>query len=381
MNKARVAVGLAFISNGLGSGTIVSRIPDYKKLIALSNAQFGFALLAGTAGVLLALGPAGRLAARFGSRNVAIIASLFASGSLVGVGAVRNAFEFVIALFAWGLCGATMDVAMNAHAIAIEQHYETKFMGRFHGMWSLGAFGGAFVGGLFSQKNWGTLPNMILIGLFVASATLVFQNWWLPSSVDTHQFEHEKRRRTPPRIFWILGLIGFCGAVCEGAASDWGGILSRNAFNATPFVSTLPYVLFCVAMVSGRFSGDYLAMKFAARNILITTGLIAGVGLGGGILVGSIYGVILGWFSLGLGVSIVIPTLFSMSGKLAKEKFQTQIAPSEAVSMVSGITYSGFMAGPPMIGLLSNQISLRWAMLLPAILALSYAYISSKVLD
>jgi MFS family permease len=254
-------------------------------------------------------------------------------------------------------------------------------MGRFHASWSLGAFGGGFIGGLFSQRHLGMLINTAFIAAIVLIGTLAFRNWWLPSEIDQHPFHKEKRSRKRPPIFWILGFIGFCAAVGEGAASDWGGILSRSVFHATPFLSTVPYVLFCVAMVSGRFSGDALATKFSSRSILIATGLIAGIGLGSGLLAGSMYGIIFGWIALGAGVSVVIPTLFSMSGIIARERFTSQIAPAEAMAMVSGVTYAGFMAGPPIIGLLSSHISLRWAMLFPALLALVYSYISSRVMD
>jgi MFS family permease len=49
------------------------------------------------------------------------------------------------------------------------------------------------------------------------------------------------------------------------------------------------------------------------------------------------------------------------------------MAPAEGMAMVSGIAYFGFLAGPPVIGFLADQISLRWAMLLPAFLALFIA--------
>ena len=43
------------------------------------------------------------------------------------------------------------------------------------------------------------------------------------------------------------------------------------------------------------------------------------------------------------------------------------------MAMVSGIAYFGFLAGPPTIGYAADLISLRWAMLIPAILGLCIA--------
>ena len=49
------------------------------------------------------------------------------------------------------------------------------------------------------------------------------------------------------------------------------------------------------------------------------------------------------------------------------------IAPSEAVAMIAGVSYFAFIAGPPMLGHLSDLITLRFAILVPAGLALSMA--------
>jgi MFS family permease len=38
--------------------------------------------------------------------------------------------------------------------------------------------------------------------------------------------------------------------------------------------------------------------------------------------------------------------------------------------MISGISYFGFIVGPPLMGFLADAITLRWAMLVPAVLAI-----------
>ena len=126
-------------------------------------------------------------------------------------------------------------------------------------------------------------------------------------------------------------------------------------------------------MVIGRFTGDRLASRFGARRLIILSGFISALGLSSGLLIGGIGGVILGWIFLAAGSSIVLPLIFSITGFMAKSRFADRMAPAEGMAMVSGIAYFGFLAGPPLIGLLADQISLRWAMLLPAALALCIA--------
>ena len=92
-------------------------------------------------------------------------------------------------------------------------------------------------------------------------------------------------------------------------------------------------------------------------------------------------GVIFGWLAAGIGLSTVIPMLFSQAGELAKTRFEGQIAPSQGVAMVSGIAYFGFLVGPPTLGFLGDAIGLRWAMLVPAVLALVMALGSRPILS
>lgn len=166
-----------------------------------------------------------------------------------------------------------------------------------------------------------------------------------------------------------MGLLGLAGSIGEGSAGDWGGVLARETFGASPFVSSLPYVAFSLTMVIGRFFGDQLATKFGPNRILKIGGVVGGVGLAGGLFIGGSFGVILGWFLFGTALSAVIPLLFSAAGSMANKRFEGRISPAEAVAMISGISYFGFVVGPPMMGFLADAISLRWAMLVPALLA------------
>ena len=133
-------------------------------------------------------------------------------------------------------------------------------------------------------------------------------------------------------------------------------------------------------MVAGRLSGDFLAQKFGPKNLITTTGLIAGIGLTAGLIVGGKLGVLLAWFIAGAGISVTIPMMFSSAGAIADKEYKNIISGGEAIAIVSGITYFGFVFGPPMMGAISDQIGLRWAMMIPAGLAIILALGARKVL-
>jgi len=372
LRRARIAVTITFITNGFTAGTFVARIPDFKRILEISNGTLGGSLLFVSIGVFLALRPAGKSAARHGSNPVVFWATLALAIACVLVGLLLSLQWFWISLFLLGYSIATQDVAMNAHAVLVEQRAGRRLMSAFHGMFSVGTLIGGILGGLFSQ--WEITPlnqSLVLMVIYIAAAFVV-RPMYLPAEADKHDFSAGPRAKHP-FIFWILGFFGLFAAISEGAAGDWGGVLARDAFGATPFVSTLPYIVFCTAMIIGRFSGDYLAHRFGASLVIASGGIISGTGLTIGLIVGGIPAIMVSWFLLGIGLSVVIPLMFSAAGTLATKKYAGVIAPSEAVAKVSGVSYFGFVLGPPMIGFIADLIELRSTLFLIA--AFSYLLI------
>lgn len=378
-SRARIAITTAFIINGSMAGTFYSRIADIKEEYRISNSALGFALLVVSIGVLVGLGFSGKQSAKRGSAPVTFYATYALGAALLLVGAANNYITLCLTFLVLGACLATQDVAMNSHAIVLEHEADKRYMSTFHAMFSLGALGGGLVGAWFSQHNIDLMKHVAFIAMLVFLANFCVRNWFLPAELDQHPIEGKKKIKKP-KLFLIVGLLGLCAAIGEGSAGDWGAILARDTFNATPFVSTLPYICFSAAMVIGRLFGDRAASKYGPMNLIVGGGLIAGIGLGGGLLIGGIGGVIFGWLAAGIGLSIVIPMLFSQAGEIAKARFEGQFAPSEGVAMVSGIAYFGFLVGPPTLGFLGDAVGLRWAMLVPAVLALVMALGSKPVL-
>ena len=379
-SKARIAITTAFIINGTVIGALYARIPDIKEQLDISNSALGIALLCLPLGLLFGLGFSGKQSAKRGSAPVTYYSTYALAIALLIVGPVINYYTFCLTFVLFGACLATQDVAMNSHAIVLEHEADKRYMSTFHATFSMGALAGGLLGGFFAQQKTTIMWQSAFIAMLIFLANFFVRNMFLSADLDKHAVEGKKKIKRPT-IFIIVGLLGTCAAIGEGSAGDWGAILARDTFNATPFISTLPYICFSAAMVIGRLFGDRLATKYGPMNLIIGGGTIAGVGLGGGLLVGGIGGVVFGWFAAGIGLSIVVPMLFTQAGEIAKTRFEGQFAPSEGVAIVSGIAYFGFLVGPPILGFLGDAIGLRWALLVPAILALLMAFGAKPVLS
>ena len=369
VRSAKKVTLIAFILNGFVLGSLIARIPDFKNNLQLSNSQVGTSLLFVAIGVFLALKPAGFFAAKFGSKSIILFGMVLIILACTLVGSAQSEVMLRVGLFCIGFATATHDIGMNAHAVTIEKITSSRMMGLFHANFSIGTFLGGIIGGLCSQTNLSIFHQELMISTITLILFVLIANKYLPNQADIHPISSEKQNKSSPRIFWILGIFGMCAAMGEGAAGDWGGVLARDTFDASPFISTLPYIAYSLTMVVGRLSCDYLANKFGSEKVIRGGGLISGVGLLTGLIVGQVHGVIFGWFCVGLGLSIVMPLIFSAAGSMAHEKYQGQIAPSVAVARVSGTAYFGFMIGPPVIGYLAEQFTLRWALLLVVFLS------------
>jgi len=365
--------------NGFSVGILVSQLPDYKFHLKISNGALGTALFVLAAGVLSALGPSGRWSAKHGSARIVILGSIAVIVSMPLVGLSFNYFSFCVALYLFGYAVALQDVAMNTHAVTLEQRFKRRVLSTFHALYSVGALVGSACGGLMAQLHVKAMIQELLVSALFVFIVFYIKSLFLPASSDIQESRKQKKVKRPT-IFLVMGLLGMCASIGEGSAGDWGGVLARTTFHTSPFIGTLPYISFSITMVIGRFLGDRLAHKFGPGRLLFLGGLFAGFGLSIGLLIGGIGGEIFGWIFLGIGVCIVIPMIYSEAGTIAIHKFAGVIAPSEAVATVSGISYFGFVVGPPLMGYISEAITLRWAMLIPAALGLTLAAGSKYVI-
>ena len=372
VQRAKVAVRAAFIANGFTAGSLIARLPDFKILLDASTSQMGQFLFCISAGILFSLTFIGKIIAKQGSKPIAIFGSIITALVLIPIAFSTSALPIAISFFFFGICITVQDVAMNSHAATLEHKTDRKLMSGFHALFSVGALTGGLFGGLCSQFDFSIRDQSLFLSVMFLITATTFRNFWLPAEVDKHEFE-EKQKVKRPVIFIFIGMLGLASAVNEGAAGDWGGILARETYGASPFLATLPYIVFNIGMVGGRFAGDYIMERVGTYKILFRAGLISGTGLAIGILIGNIYSQIFAWFTIGLGMSVVIPAVFSAGAAIARERFAGQIAPSQGVAIVSGISYFGFMGAPPTIGFIADVITLRWAMLIPAALAIFMA--------
>lgn len=368
---ARLAVSLVFLVNGAVLATWVSRIPVIKGTLGLSDGQLGLALLGMAVGALIAFPVTGFLTARFGSRNVTLTAGALYCLILPLLALAPSLPLLTLTLLAFGAFNGSMDVAMNAHGVEVEEHSGRRILSSLHGMWSLGGLVGAGLGVLAAQQNLSPSVHLTSMAALLAVILMLVAPRLLASQPTRRSGDPVFSLPTPALLGF--GIIAFCAFLSEGAMADWSAVYLRDTLNTSASFAAVGYAAFSLTMTAGRFTGDALVTRLGPVRTVRFGGLLAGLGLGAALLLGSPVVTLIGFACVGLGMAAIAPLVFSAAGRT------TGVSSGTAIAAVATMGYTGFLAGPPLIGLISQGVTMRVALGVVALLGLIVAMLSSNV--
>lgn len=372
--RARMAVSLVYFSMGLAFASWASRIPDIKSALHLSDGVFGSILFALPVGQFLMMPLSGKLVTRFGSHVVLKIALPAYTFALASIGLVQTGWQLALALFLFGVAGNVCNISVNTQGIAAERIYGRPIMASFHGGWSLAGFTGALIGLLLINLKVVPFWHFVVIIAMVWLIIRVNYPYLIRSDADPKK--HEPRRKffmKPDSILLQLGVIGFFSMASEGAMFDWSGVYFKDVVKAPESLVILGYTSFMIMMASGRFVADYMISKIG-RKLLMQ---ICGVMISGGLFTAVIFPYLipstLAFMLVGLGVSSIVPTVYSTAGKHEK------IPPGIALATVSSVSFLGFLMGPPLIGFIAEAFGLRYSYAVIGIFGLGITFMVARV--
>ena len=371
----RIAVGAMFFMAGLSFASWASRIPAIQQSLHLSDAGLGAVLFAIPAGLMCSLPFTGWVITKIGSRKLLVIAIILYACFLVGLGAAKNIFELVGCLWLYGFAGNSANIAVNTQAVVTERLYEKPIMASFHGIWSVAGFTGAGIGIFMISEKIIPFQHFIVIMLLIIAGVIVTSRNLRDDSGKIAKTEvilsiRERLKLLVPLL--KLGIIAFCSMICEGTMFDWSGVYFKKVILAHGGWIGAGYFAFMCTMALGRFTSDWFAGKYGLKRTLQLSGLLTATGLLVSVLFPYLLPGILGFMLVGVGVSSIVPMIYSSAGKTAN------MSAGVALTAVSTIGFLGFLVGPPLIGFIAGIATLRASFLLIACMGLSVAIISSK---
>jgi MFS family permease len=365
--RARVAVTGIYFLNGAVFSSWYARLPAIQERLDLTPGELGIALLGAPLGLLAAQPAAGALAARTGSRPIVAAAPLYLGAVVLPALAVDLA-TLLVAVVLVGAANGVLDIAMNAQGLAVERTSPRRLFSSLHAAFSFGVLGGAALAAAAAGAGVGPLPHLAATALLGAMLAAVLTPGLLRDRGDAGA----ARLARPSRRLAALGVIAFCALLAEGAVFDWSGVYLATQADSSPGLAPLGLAAFSLLMGVGRLTADRASARAGATATTRTGAVLAALGLGVALAFPAPAPAILGFALMGLGLSAVFPLTLRASGLAGQPA-----APSLAA--VSTVGYSGFLAGPPVIGLLAEASDLRAALVLVCLLCCLAATLATHV--
>ena len=380
--RARLAVSVLFVVNGLSLAAWFPRLAQVQDDIGLNDAQLGIVLACGAAGGLV-VGPLGGvLVARWNSARVSVVSFLLIAPVLPIVGLAPNGWVLACALFWIGALDAVMDGAMNAHGLRVQSFYGRSIINGFHAYWSLGMVTGAVVGTVSLAA--GVPVPWMLVGVALGSLIplAVTARWLLPGpDPDSHLSDSEAaleatsgvdpgsvpapagRGAVLTKVTLLLGLFTLLAVVVEDIPARWSSIYLAG-IGAPEAVVGIGFTAFTIAMMVGRFGGDRLVNRFGEAAVVRVSMATAAVTLAAALLIGTPWAYIAACIVIGLAVATLFPAAMHAATQIPG------VRPAMGVATVGWLARAGFIVAPLAVGAVAERFGIAWGLTVPIIAAL-----------
>ncbi len=368
LSRAPIA-GLAGV--GVFWGGFAAFIPDIKAAVAATDAELGAALLMSAAGGIMAMYFGPRLMARLGRRTLplgAVVLTLACAYPLLA-GSVAG---LSLALFGMGASVALLDISSNLRITMLEERHGLHLMNLNHAMFSFAFAGAALAASLARKAGWQAadffpLMAVVILGLGVM---MVEDRDWQGAPQTPDGADHDGIWAAILPTAAIL-LVAF---VCENATDSWSALHIERTLGGPAGNGGFGPMMLGLTMGIGRLSGQFAAQRLGEAGLIFWSAV---VGIFGAVVIAAAptpFVALIGVGLLGLGVAVTVPSANSILGKLVRPDQR-----GYAISRAWMIGFTGFFAGPTLMGQISEVAGLRaaffgvavlMALMLPCVLLL-----------
>lgn len=378
--RIRYAVLSLFIAQGLCFASWASRLPDIKKDFNVeSYLHYGLLMFLLPIGKFVAIPIVGFLLPRIGSKKTVLISIVGYALSLFVVSIVPGITGLGITLFLFGSFWNMTDISLNTQAIEVERIYGKPIIATFHASWSLAACIGAVIG--YTMINLNVITFYHFLAMAAVAILIILLNYKYlqeptalkePKEVKIEESPVKSRKLYMPETLLIqLGLVWLLALIVENTMFEWSDVYFQSVIKA-PESLQVGFLVFMVMMFAGRMLTNFAYTIWQKKTVLqIAGGLIFAGFITSSLFIGysdtMIVQVIItsvGFMLIGLGISCVVPTIYSIVGDKAKTPVGT------ALTIMSSISFVGPFVSPLLVGAVSDAYGPKWAYLVVSLVGL-----------
>jgi MFS family permease len=343
-----------FFASGFLYASWGVHVPTVRFKFHLDDGLLSLALFVIAAGSIAAITRVGPWIERIGTRVACRIGGLAMAVCAALILVVPTYGSLLVVLAVFGIGNATLDVAMNAQASAVESAAGRPIMSTLHGMFSVGGIAGAALGAVAARIGMAPAWHLGMAALATGATVLAAGAGPIFPRQATGAYETEapKLPRIALRYLWLIGGVAMIALIAEGAMYDWSSVYMRTVVHGSQATASLAYAAFSTGMALGRFCGDRLRTKFGASRLILASAVLACGGLLAALAIATPPAVLAGFACMGLGLANMVPVLFVAAAGVPG------VPPAVGLARVAGLAYFGMLLGPVLIGLVAQATNL-----------------------
>ncbi|SNS19390.1 Fucose permease [Anaerovirgula multivorans] len=353
-----VIIYITFISLGLPDSLLGAAWPSMYSGLKVPISYAGIISMIIAGGTIISSLLSDRLVRKIGTGWITAISVGMTATALFGFSISRTYVLLCLWAIPYGLGAGSVDAVLNNFVVL---HYKAKHMSWLHCFWGIGATLGPYIMGVSLTGNLGWHYGYRTISLIqiALTAILLFSLPMWKKNLD--QIEDKNNSSSPLKYKQLIRLPGakqtlialFCYCSLEQVTGLWGSSYMVLKKGITPEAAASFISLFYLGITAGRFFSGLLTLKLNTKGMIrLGQGLIT---LGVALLFVSITrtAMLAGLILIGLGCAPIYPNLLHQT----PERFGKNASQS-MMGLQMACAYIGSTVSPPLIGLLTEKISI-----------------------
>ena len=309
------------------------------------------------------------------------VAAFFLAVSLISLTNTNSSLFFLVFIVIQGAAISAFHVSINSQGFHYQDRTNSQVVTLLSGFWSSGALITSILAGfLVNRVALGTYSN----GLAFLSFLLMV---WIIREITPNLVKANINPDTSHRArdmffgFKIDKLVSgglLCAIMLEFAISDWAAIFVKEDMGIKSGIHTLPFILFTLAMITGRLNLHNLLKKRSIHELAIKASLISGGSFIAGIIGVSIVGksnqtlvlfiLSVSFVIAGLGSSFLGPSVMNAANNRSK------LPSSMVIGQIGIVNTCLIFIARWVIAWTAEATSVTVALLIPAAMLLTVPY-------
>ena len=362
------------------------RFSEVKANLGLSNGSFGSLVSTAAIGSFASLLSVGHLVHKYGVKVVLQLAALALMCSIIILVNTQSTYIFLISNIIWGAAISAFHISINTQGFSFQDRTSRQVITQLSGIWSAGALVTSVIAGILVDRL-SLAAHITGLSILSAVAMLIIINSLSQVFVKANENPETDYKFSDLFRGFQIDVVVSAGLICaimlEFSIGDWASIFVKEDMEIKGGLNTLPYILFTLAMISGRLSVHRLYDRYAIDKLAKVSAIIASLAFLSSILTVQIIGtsnknlvlvvLCLGFTIAGIGSSFLGPSFMNAANTRSKY-------PSAVVIGQVGVTniFVAFILRW-VIAWTAELTSLTVALAIPALMLLTIPFYS-KVL-